>query len=67
MKAKIILDKYPPYLTPNKIYEIKGQHQFDKDIYFVITDVGSTTSVFASQLKFLDKIRNEKIEELLKL
>ena len=65
MKAKIILDNYPPYLTPNKFYEIKGQHQFDKNIYFVITDVGSTTSVYISQLRFLDEIRNEIIEELL--
>jgi hypothetical protein len=65
MKAKIILDNYPPYLTLNKFYEIKGQHQFDKNIYFVITDVGPTTSVHISQLRFLDEIRNEILEELL--
>jgi hypothetical protein len=71
MKAKIILDPqtypvYPPYLTPGKFYQIKGQDQFDKNIYFIITDDGSTTSVDISELIFLDEIRNEKLEELLK-
>ena len=65
MKAKIILENYPPYLKPNKLYQIKGQSQIDLDTYFVITDNGSTTSVHRSQLIFLEEIRQEKLEELL--
>ena len=65
MKAKIILDNYPPYLKPNKLYQIKGQSQIDPNIYFVITDNGSTTSVFHSNLRFLDEIREEILERLL--
>ena len=65
MKAKIILDNYPPYLKPNKLYQIKGQSQIHSDTYFVITDDGSTTSVFRSQLRFLDEIREETLEKLL--
>jgi len=64
MKA-IILDNYPPYLTPGKLYEIKGQSQIDPNIYFVVTDDGSRTSVDISNLKFSDQIRNEKIESIL--
>ena len=33
--------------------------------YYLTTDVGSTTSVDISQLRFLDEIRSEKLEELL--
>jgi len=65
MKAKIILENYPPYLKPNKLYQIKGQSQIDLDTYFVIADDGSTTSVDRSQLIFLEEIRQEKLEELL--
>ena len=65
MKAKIISENYPPYLKPNKLYQIKGQSQIDLDTYFVITDNGSTTSVHRSQLIFLEEIRQEKLEELL--
>jgi len=65
MKAKIILENYPPYLKPNKLYQIKGQSQIDFDTYFVITDDGSTTFVHRSQLIFLEEIRQEKLEELL--
>jgi hypothetical protein len=65
MKAKIILENYPPYLKPNKLYQIKGQSQIDTDTYFVITDDGYTTSVDRSQLIFLEEIRHEKLEELL--
>lgn len=67
MKAKIILDNYPPYLKPNKLYQIKGQSQIDPNTYFVITDDGSTTSIEQSQIRFLDEIRDEKLEILLKL
>ncbi len=67
MKAKIILDNYPPYLKPNKLYQIKGQSQIDPNTYFVITDDGSTTSIERSQIRFLDEIRDEKLEILLKL
>ncbi len=66
MKAKIILDNYPPYLKPNKLYQIKGQSQIDPNTYFVITDDGSTTSIERSQIRFLDEIRDEKLEILLK-
>jgi hypothetical protein len=59
MKAKIILENYPPYLKPNKLYQIKGQSQIDTDTYFVITDDGYTTSVDRSQLIFLEEIRHE--------
>ena len=38
MKAIIILDKYPPYLTPGKLYEVVEQSQIENDIYFVLTD-----------------------------
>jgi len=65
MKAKIILENYPPYLKPNKLYQIKGQSQIDLDTYFVIADDGSTTFVHRSQLIFLEEIRHEKLEELL--
>jgi hypothetical protein len=65
MKAKIILENYPPYLKPNKLYQIKGQSKIDPDTYFVITDDGSTTSVYRSELIFLDEIREEKLEKLL--
>jgi hypothetical protein len=65
MKAKIILENYPPYLKPNKLYQIKGQSQIDPNTYFVITDDGSTTSVERSKLQFLDEIREEKLEKLL--
>jgi hypothetical protein len=65
MKAKIILENYPPYLKPNKLYQITGQSQIDLDTYFVIADDGSTTSVNRSQLIFLEEIRQEKLEELL--
>lgn len=67
MKAKIILDNYPPYLKPNKLYQIKGQSQIGPNTYFVITDDGSTTSIERSQIRFLDEIRDEKLEILLKL
>jgi hypothetical protein len=67
MKAKIILDNYPPYLKPNKLYQIKGQSQIDPNTYFVITDDGSTTSLERSKLRFLEEIREEKLEILLKL
>ncbi len=67
MKAIIILDNYPPYLKPNKLYQIKGQSQIDPNTYFVITDDGSTTSIEQSQIRFLDEIRDEKLEILLKL
>lgn len=66
MKAKIILDNYPPYLKPNKLYQIKDQSQIDPNTYFVITDDGSTTSIERSQIRFLDEIRDEKLEILLK-
>jgi len=65
MKAKIILENYPPYLKPNKLYQIKGQSQIDLDTYFVIADDGSTTFVDRSKLIFLEEIRQEKLEELL--
>lgn len=65
MKAKIILDNYPPYLKPNKLYQIKGQSQIDPNTYFVITDDGSTTSIERSKLRFLDEIREEMLEILL--
>lgn len=45
MKAIIVLDNYPPYLTPSKLYEIKGQSQIDPNIYFVVADDGSITPV----------------------
>lgn len=64
MKAQIILDEYPPYLTPGKFYELE-QSQIHSDIYFVVTDDGSTTSVGISQLRFLHEIRNEKLDILL--
>lgn len=66
MKAKIILDNYPSYLKPNKLYQIKGQSQIHPNTYFVITDDGSTTSVFRSQLRFLDEIREDKLNQILK-
>jgi hypothetical protein len=66
MKAIIILDKYPPYLIPGKLYEVE-QSQIESDIYFVLTDTGSTTSVHISQLRFLDEIRNEKLYKLLQI
>ena len=65
MKAKIILDNYPPYLKPNKLYQIKGQSQIHSDTYFVITDDGSTTSIERSNLRFLEEIRGETLEKLL--
>jgi hypothetical protein len=64
MKAKIILSDYPYYLNPDKFYQIE-QSQIEENIYFITTDVGSTTSVDISQLRFLDEIRSEKLEELL--
>ena len=67
MKAIIILDKYPPYLTPGKLYEVVEQSQIENDIYFVLTDTGSTTSVHISQIRFLDEIRNEKLYKLLEI
>ena len=63
--AKIILDNYPPYLKPNKLYQIKGQSQIDPNTYFVITDDGSTTSIERSNLRFLEEIREETLEKLL--
>ena len=66
MKALIILDKYPPYLIPGKFYEVE-KSQIESDIYFVVTDTGSTTSVHISQLRFLDEIRNEKLYKLLEI
>lgn len=66
MKALIILDKYPPYLITGKLYELE-QSQIESDIYFVVTDSGSTTSVHISQLRFLDEIRNEKLYKLLQI
>ena len=66
MKALVILDKYPPYLIPGKLYELE-QSQIESDIYFVVTDSGSTTSVHISQLRFLDEIRNEKLYKLLEI
>lgn len=63
--AKIVLDNYPPYLTKDKIYRMKGRSQIDANTYFVITDDGSTTSVDISQLKLLHEIRNEKIDKIL--
>lgn len=65
MNAKIILDNYPPYLKPNKLYQIKGQSQIDPNTYFVITDDGSTTSLERSNLRFLKEIREETLEKLL--
>ena len=65
MKAKIILDNFPPYLKPNKLYQIKGQSQIHSDTYFVITDDGSTTSIERSNLRFLEEIREETLEKLL--
>jgi len=67
VEVKIILDKYPPYLSPNKFYEIKGQSQINTNSYFIESDWGSTTTVDISQIKFLEEIRNEKLDELLKL
>ena len=64
MKAKIILKQYPDYLTPDKIY-ILTNHQFDKDIFFLTTDDGSATSVERHNVRFLDEIRNEKINQIL--
>lgn len=66
MKALIILDKYPHYLTASKLYEVE-QSQIEDDIYFVSTDTNSTTSVHISQLRFLDEIRNEKLYKLLEI
>lgn len=66
MKALIILDKYPPYLIPGKLYEVE-KSQIESDIYFVVTDNGSTTSVHISQLRFLDEIRDEKLYKLLEI
>lgn len=66
MKALIILDKYPPYLSHGKFYEIE-QSLIESDIYFVVTDSGSTTSVHISQLRFLDEIRDEKLYKLLEI
>ena len=65
MNAKIILDNYPPYLKPNKLYQIKGQSQIDPNTYFVIADNGSTTSLERSNLRFLKEIREETLEKLL--
>lgn len=64
MKAIIILDNYPPYLKPNKLYQIKGQSQIDTNTYFVIDDDGYTTSLERSKLRFLDEIREETLEKL---
>lgn len=66
MKAIVILDKYPPYLITGKFYEVE-QSQIESDIYFVVTDSGSTTSVHISQLRFLDEIRDEKLYKLLEI
>ena len=66
MKALIILDKYPPYLTSGKLYEVE-KSQIESDIYFVVTDNGSTTSLHISQLSFLDEIRDEKLYKLLEI
>lgn len=66
MKALVILDNYPSYLSPGKLYELE-QSQIESDIYFVVTDSGSTTSVHISQLRFLDEIRNEKLYKLLEI
>lgn len=66
MKALIIIDKYPPYLTSGKLYEVE-KSQIESDIYFVVTDNGSTTSVHISQLRFLDEIRDEKLYKLLEI
>jgi ribonuclease PH len=66
MKAIVILDKYTPYLIPGKLYEVE-QSQIESDIYFVVTDNGSTTSVHISQLSFLDEIRDEKLYKLLEI
>ena len=66
MKALIILDKYPPYLSHGKFYEIE-QSLIESDIYFVVTDSGSTISVHISQLRFLDEIRDEKLYKLLEI
>ena len=66
MKALIILDKYPLYLIPGKFYEVE-KSQIESDIYFVVTDSGSTTSVHISQLRFLDEIRGEKLYKLLEI
>lgn len=65
MIAKIVLDTYPPYLTPEKWYTLKGQSQIDQDLYFVVTDDGSTTAVLTSQLIFLEEARDLKIHSLL--
>jgi hypothetical protein len=45
------------------------QNYVDDDnlYYFVITDDGSTTSLERSKLRFLEEIREEKLEILLKL
>ena len=66
MKAIVIVDKYPPYLTSGKLYEVE-KSQIESDIYFVLTNTGSTTSVHISQLRFLDEIRNEKLYKLLEI
>jgi hypothetical protein len=66
MKAIVMLDKYPPYLIPGKLYEVE-QSQIESDIYFVVTDNGSTTSLHISQLSFLDEIRDEKLYKLLEI
>jgi hypothetical protein len=64
MKAKIILEQYPPYLTPDKFYTLRN-HQFDKDVFFLTTDDGSTTWVERHHVRFLDDIRQEKIDQIL--
>lgn len=66
MKALIVLDKYPHNLSPGKFYQLE-QSQIESDIYFVVTDNGSTTSVHISQLRFLDEIRDEKLYKLLEI
>lgn len=65
MIAKIVLETYPPYLTPDKWYTLKGQSQIDQDLYFVVTDDGPTTAVLTSQLIFLEEARDFKIQSLL--
>lgn len=67
MIAKIVLETYPPYLTPDKWYTLKGQSQIDQDLYFVVTDEGHTTVVLTSQLIFLEEVRNLKIQSLLEI
>jgi hypothetical protein len=65
-KAYLVLDEYPYYLKPNTLYEITGQCQIEPNIYFVSIDGRSKTFADVSQIRFLDDVRNDNINELLK-